>query len=479
MRNSDSGAVPDSGADWGALRAIRAGRPSPAFDRADQPAYQAIFEQVLNAARAHGVSEVEAMISSEHDALTRFANNSIHQNVAERTSLLSVRPVIEGRTARASTNRLDGDSIRQVVAEAIAITRLTEPDPDLPPLAEPADYRSVDRRFEATARTTPEERARAVAEAIGEVEAAGQTAAGIYSTGGSVFALLNSRGVSRWHTETMARFSITAMASDSSGWAKGSACYHGDLDPVGLARSAAGKARASRAPRELAPGRYTVILEPAAVLDLAGQMFMDFSATAIRDGRSFLNDRMGQKLFGENITIYDDVWHAGQAGPPFDGEGVPRKRLTLVEGGVVREIAYSRQAAALAGVEPTGHGFPLPNEFGEAPANIVIAGGDTSVEEMVASTERGILVTRLWYIREVDPYEKIFTGMTRDGTFLVEGGIVTAGLRNFRFNQSLIEMLSNVEALSRAVRASGEESFDLVAPAMKVRNFNFTEVTRF
>jgi predicted Zn-dependent protease len=145
----------------------------------------------------------------------------------------------------------------------------------------------------------------------------------------------------------------------------------------------------------------------------------------------------------------------------------------------VRDIAYGRQAAALAAVEPTGHGFPLPNEIGEAPVNLVIAGGDSSVDEMVKSTERGILVTRLWYIREVDPYEKIFTGMTRDGTFLVEAGRVTAGVRNFRFNQSLIEMLSNVEALSRAVRASGEESFDLVAPAMKVRDFNFTEVTRF
>jgi len=204
-----------------------------------------------------------------------------------------------------------------------------------------------------------------------------------------------------------------------------------------------------------------------------------FSATAIRDGRSFLNDRIGQKIFGENITIHDDVWHRLQAGPGFDGEGVPRKRLTLVDGGVVRDIAHCRQAAALAGVEPTGHGFPLPNEFGEAPMNIVIEGGESSVDQMVASTERGILVTRLWYIREVDPYEKIFTGMTRDGTFLVEGGRVTAGLRNFRFNQSLIEMLSNVEALSAAVRASGEETFDMVAPAMKVRDFNFTEVTRF
>jgi PmbA protein len=447
-----------------------------------------IFAQVVDAARALGVTEIEAIVGSEYEALTRFANNAIHQNVAERTTQLSVRPVMDGRTARASTNRLDGDAIRKVVAQAVAMAQLMEPDADLLPLAEGAEYAGVarhfeSRHFEATARTTPEERARAVAEAIGEVERAGQTAAGIYSTGESEFALFNSRGVMAWHTETMARFSITAMdgifGGGSSGWAKASACNHADLNPVELAQTAARKATESREPRELPAGRYTVILEPAAVLDLVGQMFGDFSATAVRDGRSFLNDRIGKKLFGENITIHDDARHPLQAGAPFDGEGVPRRKLSLVEAGVVREIAYSRQAAALEGVAPTGHGLPLPNEFGEAPANIVIAGGGGSVDEMVRSTERGILVTRLWYIREVDPYEKIFTGMTRDGTFLVEGGRVTAGVRNFRFNVGLMEMLSNVEAIGEAVRASGEEIFDMVAPAMKVREFNFTEVTRF
>ena len=444
---------------------------------------ETIFGQVVDAARALGVAEVEAIVAGSDEALTRFANNAIHQNVAERTTHLSVRPVMDGRTARASTNRLSRDAIREVVAEAIAIAKLTEPDPDLLPLAAPADYQGVERWFEATARATPEERARAVAEAIRAVEAAGQTAAGIYSTAESVFALLNSRGVLARHTETMARFSITAMAADSSGWAKASACNLATLNPLELALTAARKATESTAPRDLPPGRYTVILEPAAVLDLTGQMFPDFSATAIRDGRSFLRDRIGQRIFGENITIHDDAGHPLQSGAPFDGEGVPRKRIALVERGVVREVAYSRQAAALAGCPlgpaPTGHGFPLPNEFGEAPTNIVIDGGATSLEQMAASTDRGILVTRLWYIREVDPYEKIFTGMTRDGTFLIEGGRVTAGVRNFRFNQGLIEMLSNVEALSAPVRASGEETYDMVAPAMKVRGFNFTETTRF
>jgi len=440
---------------------------------------EAVFSEVVDCARAHGVREVEAIIAGGENALTRFANNAIHQNVAERAVHLSVRPVIDGRTARASTNRLDSPGIREVVEAAIDIMRLTEPDPELLPLADPAPFQEVERSYAATAYATPAERAAAVAEAIASVEDKGQTAAGIYSTGSSLFALLNSHGVSACHSETTARFSITAIAADSSGWAKAGSCYHGDLNPLELALRAARKAEHSRAPRVLPPGRYTVVLEPAAVLDLVGQMVGDFSATAIRDGRSFLNDRVGQKLFGDNVTIRDDCSDPLQSGAPFDGEGVPRRGLTLVERGVVRDIAYSRQAAASSGAEPTGHGFPLPNEVGEAPANIVIAGGDSSVDEMIRSTARGILVTRLWYIREVDPYEKIFTGMTRDGTFLVEGGKVTSGVRNFRFNQSLIELLSNVDMLSPAVRASGEESVDMVVPAMKVRDFNFTEVTRF
>src|SRR5207253_1856002 len=182
--------------------------------------------------------------------------------------------------------------------------------------------------------------------------------------------------------------------ADSSGWAKAGACDHLAISPPDLAHQACQKTALSRDPRELPAGRYTVILEPAAVLDLAGQMAADFSATAIRDGRSFLNDRLRAKLFGENITIRDDVYHPAQAGAAFDGEGVPRRRLALVDRGVVRDIAYSRSAAAIAHVEPTGHGFPLPNEIGEAPMNIVFAGGNTSLEEMIAGTGRGILVTR-------------------------------------------------------------------------------------
>jgi PmbA protein len=444
-----------------------------------QSACRALFGAVEQAAQSLGVSDVEALFGAHFGALTRFANNTIHQNVAEQDRWISVRVALDQKTARATTNRFDPDSIRGAVEQALALARAAAPNPDLLPLNE-VSVTSETKRFDAaTANATPDHRGRAVAESIRIVESAGQTAAGIYSTGQSVEAIFNTRGVAAWHAESMAQFSITAMAGDSSGWAKASAVSHATIDPVALARSASEKARLSSNPREIAPGRYTVILEPAAVLDLVGQMFGDFSATSVNDSRSFLTDRLGAKLFGDNINISDDVAHPLQAGVPFDGEGVPRRKLTLVEAGVPRELAYARSSAHRAGVEPTGHGFPLPNEVGEAPLNIVIAGGTTMLDQMIASTERGVLVTRLWYIREVDPYEKIMTGMTRDGTFLIEDGRVTRGLRNFRFNQGIIELLNNVEALSPSVRASGEEAFDMVVPAMKVRNFNFTEVTRF
>jgi predicted Zn-dependent protease len=224
---------------------------------------------------------------------------------------------------------------------------------------------------------------------------------------------------------------------------------------------------------------------------MCGFMFWDWGGQAILDERSFLNKRIGTQLFGNNITIYDDVYHPLQSGAPFDGEGVRREKVELVSNGVPKALVYARSTAEkmkksehagkVGPVKVTGHGLPLPNEIGEIPLNIVFSSPQNpqNIEQMVASTERGVLITRLWYIREVDPYEKILTGMTRDGTFYVEDGKVRHGIRNFRFNESLVEMLGNVEQMGQPVRASGEESFDMVVPPMKVRFFNFTEVTKF
>ena len=423
--------------------------------------------------------ETEVEIDAATDALTRFANNTIHQNVAEQVLTVSVRAVLDGRTARATTNKTDDDSLRRVVETAKSLARSRPRNPDLLPMPGPQKYAKVARYFENTAQATPADRARAVVQVTAMAEKNKQTAAGIFSTGVMQSAIANTKGLFASHRQTRAEFSITILESDSSGWAKANSPDLAQIDPAAMARSASEKSAASRKPVEAAPGRWTVILEPSAALDLIGFLFYDFSATAMGDQRSCFTKRMGQHVLGGNITLHDDVNHPLQSGAPFDGEGIPRQKILLVDKGVPSNLVYSRASAKKMKAQPTGHGFSLPNDMGEAAVNLVFSGGSSSVEEMVRSTERGILVTRVWYIRDVDPYEKVLTGMTRDGTFLVQDGRVTGGVRNFRFNQSILEMLANVEMMGVPVRAAGEESFDMVVPSMKVRGFNFSEVTKF
>jgi PmbA protein len=438
-----------------------------------------ILESVLRLAESTDAEDTEVSVEEVADSLTRFANNAIHQNVAERGLTVSIRTVIDGRTARATTNRVDEDSLRTAIDASLSLAQSQPKDPRLLPMPGKQRYRKVDRFIKQTAALSAEERARAVKRACDLTVKKGQVAAGMFSSGQSQSILGNSRGLLAAYRETHAEFSITVQESGAASWAKANSADVREFDPQELAERACEKAHLAVNARELAPGRYTVILEPSAVLDLVGFLFYDFAATALEDKRSCLNDRMGKQLFGENISIWDDVYHPLQLGAPFDGEGMAREKVLLVDRGVPKNLVYSRAAARAAHKQPTGHGFALPNEYGEAPMNLVFSGGESSVKEMVASTERGLLVTRLWYIREVDPYEKVMTGMTRDGLFLVENGKVTTAARNFRFNQSLIEMLKNVELMGPPVRATGEEAFEMVVPAMKVRDFHFSEVTKF
>jgi PmbA protein len=454
-----------------------------------------IFQRIKKYSTA---DETEVLFYGGKSALTRFANNTIHQNLAEENYVVSVRTAFDGRTARATTNKLDDESLRRAVQSSESLAKVQHADPDLLPMPGAAEGRSdkpttpvPSRFFEQTVAVTPELRADIVRKIVQIADRHKLTTAGIFSTSESVEGIFNSRGLTAWHAQTASDVSITMLAADSSGWQKANSPNVANIDATSLAEIAVRKALESVAPEEIPAGKYTVILEPAAVLDMVGFLFFDFGGLAILDQRSFLTNRIGTKLFGENINIWDDVAHPLQSGSPFDGEGMRRQKVQLVKDGVVKSLVYARatakkmrasEYAAKAGViEPTGHGFPLPNEMGEAPINIVFgpASEPKTVEQMVASTERGVLATRLWYIREVDPYEKILTGMTRDGTFQVKDGKIAGGVRNFRFNQSLIHMLSNVEEMGTPVRASGEESFDMVAPAMKVREFNFTEVTKF
>ena len=343
-----------------------------------------IFERVRRASQA---SDVEVTVQGGRSALTRFANNGITQNVSEEGCEVSVRVQMDGRTARATTNRLDEEALRRVVQQAEALARVQEEDKELLPMLTAAEQGSapeLDRCCAETAAMGAGERAQQVASMVAVANHDGLNAAGVYSCAESFEALFNSHGVERWHQETLAEASVTMQAADSSGWQKQNYTSARRLDARALAEVAAEKALRSASPVELPPGKYTVILEPSAVVDLIGFLVADFSGLALLEQRSCLNGRLGTELFGKNISITDDVRHPEQTGPGFDGEGVGKQGLTLVENGMVREVAMARGTAArigrselaqkMTGARATGHGFSLPNEGGEAAAKHRIQG---------------------------------------------------------------------------------------------------------
>jgi predicted Zn-dependent protease len=266
--------------------------------------------------------------------------------------------------------------------------------------------------------------------------------------------------------------SITALGTDSSGWAGGSSHKRAELDPKSLGKLAVEKALKSSGLRAIPPGNYTVILEPTAVANLVMFMSSGFNALAVDEGRSFLAGRMGQKIVGDGITLASDPYHPLHQGRPFDGDGVPTKRVVLIENGVAANLVYDRLTAKKHSVEPTGHGGGGRNAHGAYPSCLVMGGGQATLEDMIASTDSGILVTKFHYMNIVDPMKVIITGMTRDGTFWIENGRIAYGIKNFRFNQNVLDMLSNVEMMSKPIRAGG-----MVVPAMKVREFSFTSGT--
>src|SRR6266852_2026893 len=302
-------------------------RSGPAVAAAHLPSEAELRRLAERIFKLSEADETEVQIDFTSDALTRFANNTIHQNVAERMLSVSVRTVFDGCTARATTNKTDAESLLRVVAASATLARSQPRNPDLLPMPGPQKYPRVERFFPATAAASPEDRARAIARVVTITAKTGQTAAGI--------------------------FSIGVLEENSSGWAKANSPDIADIAPDALAEGASQKAIASRAPRELAPGHYTVILEPAAPLDGVGFLFYEFSATAVRDQRYCLPERLGKHVMGPNINLWDDVCHPLQLGAPFDGEGLPRQEVLLVERGVPRNLVYSRAAAKKMNVQAT------------------------------------------------------------------------------------------------------------------------------
>ena len=427
------------------------------------------------------VDGIEVSIDAQAIATSRFALGSMTQNQAPYAATLSLRVLNAGRQARVETTDLSNAGVSKCIDNAIAAAKLLPADAHMLMLPMPADlseYLQASRYDDKTAEVSAADRARQV-KSIQEIATESNLrASGVFATGTKVVSIGNSNGVFVHHEETSAECSVTMETESSSGWAKAHSVTADSIDACALAAAAAQNAKLTACPIEAPPGKYTVVLTPSAVLDLVSFLWYDFAATSHADKMSSFVDKLGTKIFGDNITVVDDCSHPLQAGEPFDGEGLPRKKVTLVESGVFKNMVLGRRMANEFGQENTGHGLREPSSRGEMPLNLVMNGGNSSIEAMIKSTQRGIFVSRVWYVRLVDPATVLLTGMTRDGTFMIEDGELKSGILNLRFNVSVIELLNNVLLLGPSVRAAGEEGFPAVVPAMKVANFNFTSAAK-
>jgi len=440
-----------------------------------------ITDRILTLSEA---DQTEVVVLGTDSYLTRFANNIIHQNVSESNVEVRVRAVLGKRVGVASINSLADEALQKVVENAITVARFQPENPEFKSLPEPVPIPPAEGFVERTASYTPEQRARGVKAICDQAAAAGLNAAGAFSTAAREIAVANSLGIFAYHPSTLATLTTVIMGEDSSGYSFAASMNVDEIDPEALGREAVDKALRSRGPVEIEPGEYTVILEEYAVTDMLFILdYLGFSALAVQEGRSFMGGRFGEKIVGDNVTIWDDGRDPRTVVLPFDFEGVPKQRLELITSGVAKGVAYDTFTAGREeGKQSTGHALPAPNTSGPLPINLLMATGEATKEDMLRSTERGIWVTRFHYTNPVHPLKTVFTGMTRDGTFLIEHGEITRPLKNLRFTQSILEALSNVEMIGRESKLWVDDWSGLVgvrAPALKIARFNFTGVTEF
>jgi PmbA protein len=427
--------------------------------------------------------ETEAVLLGLDEQLTRFANNTIHQHVAETNRYLVVRAALGRRVGVGATNDLSDAGVGRAVEAAVEAARLRPEDPDFPGLPDPVHVPQVAAFDEATAGCSPLERAEAVRAVCGRCEAAGCVAAGAFRTAVHEWAVANSHGLFAYHPATEADLTTVVMTEDSSGFAGGSSWRVADVDVVALGQEAIDKALRSRNPQPLEPDVYPVVLEPYAVHDLLGTLAIAAGANGVQEERSWMSGRQGERLMSPLISIWDDGLDPAGWPLPFDCEGLPRQRVDIVRDGVVGDAVYDRARAAKEGKSSTGHALPAANPFnpwlnaarlGPIPLHATMGTGDSTLEEMIAGTERGLYVTRFWYTRTVHPRQAVITGMTRDGTFLIEHGELTTPVRNLRFTQSYVEALAGTQAVGREARRVWADPGTLSAPALKLAAFNFT-----
>ncbi|HEV3050429.1 MAG TPA: TldD/PmbA family protein [Longimicrobium sp.] len=445
--------------------------PAPRYlSRADA---EALAQKILSFSTA---DEARVNINSGTEGNTRFAVNQVSTAGDAYDANVTVTSAFGKKTASATTNRFDDESLRQVVQTSERLARLVPEDPEYMGELPPQQYLPVEPFFDSTANLTPEQRARAVTEITAPAARQNLISTGFLTHFAGSQAVANKKGLFAYARATGVSFTTTVRTPDGtgSGWAGSGENDFSQMNFAQLGERAIRKAELSRNPRAVEPGEWTVILEPTAVANLVNLMVFSMNARNADEGRSFFSkqgggNKIGEKFLDERITITTDPADPRTAQIPFSGEGLPNRAMTWVENGTLRNLTYNRFWAARNNVQPTGF-----------PGAYRMSGGNSSVEEMIRSTDRGLLVTRLWYIRPVDPRTILFTGLTRDGTFLIENGRITTAVKNLRWNESPVFMLNNIEAMSEPVRVNASEDGaggSVMVPAIKSRDFTFTSLS--
>ncbi len=451
---------------------------TPRSGRMEPEEALALAEAVLRLAEAEGATEAEALVVGGDEALTRFANSEIHQNVAESDVRVNLRLARGHRVGVASSGRIDPAALRDLATTASRIAAVAEEQPEWAGLPSAGPAEPVSGGFAAgTAEASPELRAAGVRDVIAAADTAGVAAFGSYSTGVETIAIASSAGIRAAEARTSARLLVVTMGpGDGTGYAEAAAVDAAAIDAATVGGEAASRARQSAHPLDIPPGDYAVVLDGYAVTDLLDNLgLVGFSGLAVEEGRSFFEP--GRRIGSELVTVVDDARDPEGMPAAFDYEGVPTRRVVMVDRGICREAVHDAATAAKAGVTSTGHGLPAPNPWGPFPLHAAMAAGTTPRDELARGLRRGLLVTRFHYTNVVHGKLAIVTGMTRDGTFLVEDGEVVGPIRNLRFTQSYLDALAAVEAVSAERRLLRGELGAVLVPALRIGSWRFTGAT--
>ncbi|MBV8251754.1 MAG: TldD/PmbA family protein [Chitinophaga sp.] len=437
----------------------------------NKEAAKALLQKVLSFSKA---DECEVSLRGAEGGNIRYARNAISTAGDISTLTLSVTSSFGKRSGTATINEFTDEALKRVVQRAEELAKLAPENPEYMPLLGPSAFKDAPTFVEATAKITPDDRADAVAKSINVAKEAKLEAAGFIENNTGFNAMMNSKGLFAYDTDTNVIFTITTRTANGTGSGFAARGFNDvrKLDTHEATRIAAMKANSSAEAKAIEPGKYTVILEPVAATYMLENMFRGLDARNADEGRSFMSkpgggNRIGEQLMDEKVTIYTDPYHPDLPASTWSREGLPINKTTWIDKGVVKNLAYSQYWAQKKGVQPV----PMPT-------NIIMEGGNASLEELIKSTEKGILVSRLWYIRLVDAQTLLLTGLTRDGTFYIENGKIKHPIKNLRFNESPVIMLNNVEALGKTERSISIESYrSYLIPPMKIRDFTFTSLS--